>query len=496
MSIQRSSGILLPLASLPSNYGIGTLGREAYKFIDFLHEAKQSYWQMLPIGPTSYGDSPYQSFSSCACNPYFIDLDMLIEDRLLTRDDVKDLKEFNPAYVEYWYIYESRFEVLYKAYKKGFKRDKEEFDKFAEENSSWLHDYALFMAIKKHFDMVSWIQWPDEDIRLRKEKAIKKYEKLLKDDINFYGYLQFLFYKQYVPLKEYAHSKGIRFIGDVPIYVALDSADVWANPDQFQLDEENYPKEVAGVPPDYFSEDGQLWGNPLYDWDRMKQDGYKFWIDRIAGTAKYFDAIRIDHFRGFCEYWAVPYGETTAKNGRWIKGPDMDFLNVLKNWFYNVQFIAEDLGIISDDVTAMLRNTGFPGMRVLEFGMAPNGPCYHTPHNHIENCVVYIATHDNSPIMGWHDSVTGGDVEHAAKYFGISKKEGYNWGFIRGGMSSVANLFIAQMQDYLGLGEESRTNCPGTIGNNWKWRLVKGQLTKKLAKKIAFMTEMYERTTY
>lgn len=494
MSIDRSAGILLPISSLPSNYGIGTLGKEAYNFVDFLEKSKMKYWQILPIGPTSYGDSPYQSFSSCACNPYFIDLDILVEEGLLEKEDLEDLKQFNPAYVEYWYIYETRFDILRKAYQRGFQRDKKQFKDYHQENKSWLDDYSLYMAVKNHFGMVSWLDWPDEDIRLRKKEALVKYRELLKDDIQYYQYLQYLFYRQYSKLRKYAHSKNVKIIGDLPIYVALDSADVWANPKQFQLDEKNIPLEVAGVPPDYFSEDGQLWGNPLYEWDLMKKDGYKFWIERIEGNSKYYDVIRIDHFRGFESYWAVPYGDKTARNGRWVKGPDMDFVSVLRDWFSNVEFIAEDLGVISDEVNEMLAKSTFPGMRVLEFGMDPKGASYHTPFNHIENCVCYISTHDNSPIMGWRDNASKADVKHAIKYFNLTKKEGFNWGFIRGGMNSVAKLFIAQMQDYLGLGEETRTNSPGTIGDNWKWRLVKGQLTDELAEKIAGLVKMYGRS--
>ena len=494
MGMKRSAGILLPISSLPSNYGIGTLGKEAYAFVDFLKRAKQSYWQILPLGPTSYGDSPYQSFSSFAGNPYYIDFDVLIEKGLLKKAEVAHLQEHNPAYVEYGYIYETRSELLKKAYRRGIKKDREDFDAFVQANMDWLADYAMFMALKKNFEMKSWLEWPDKKIRLREEKAMARYQKKLAKDIEFYEYLQYLFFDQYNALKAYAHQNGIKIIGDVPIYVALDSADVWANPKEFQLDEENYPTEVAGVPPDYFSEDGQLWGNPLYDWDAMKENGYQFWIHRISGASRYFDVIRIDHFRGFQQYWSVPYGETTAKKGKWRDGPSIGFVSVLRDWFRDIDFIAEDLGDITEDVNQLLRDSGFPGMRVLEFGMNPQDPNNHTPHNHTVNSICYISTHDNSPIMGWKETADRKEVRHARKYFGINYKEGFNYGFIRGAMSSVAMLFVGQMQDYLGLGEESRINTPGTSGNNWKWRLVKGQLSDELADKIAELSTMYQRS--
>jgi len=493
MKNERRAGILLPIFSLPSNYGIGTLGKEAFRFIDFLKEAKQSYWQILPIGPTSYGDSPYQSFSSYAGNPYFIDLDKLIEQGLLEKEDVADLKVENPSYVDYGYIYETRFDILRKAYLKGKVTLRKELESFVEENADWVKDYALFMALKKKYEMKSWLEWPDEEIRLRKPQALREAQEELKEDVEFYEFLQYLFFEQYAALKEYAHKNGIKIIGDVPIYVALDSADVWANPKEFQLDKENYPECVAGVPPDYFSEDGQLWGNPLYDWDAMKKNGYQFWIRRIGGAARYYDVIRIDHFRGFQQYWAVPYGAKTAKNGKWIDGPSLNFVKILRDWFSNIDFIAEDLGIISEDVTELLKASGFPGMKVLEFGMGPKEANNHTPHNHESNSVCYISTHDNSPIMGWKVTADPKEVRFARKYLGLNWKEGFHNGFIRGGMSSVSNLFVSQIQDYLGLGEESRINTPGTAVGNWQWRLSKNQLTEEMAAQIAEITERYGR---
>ncbi|MBO4218011.1 MAG: 4-alpha-glucanotransferase [Erysipelotrichaceae bacterium] len=492
MSIERSSGILLPVFSLPSRYGIGTLGKEAYKFVDFLAESAQRYWQMLPIGPTSYGDSPYASFSSFAGNPYFIDLDILIEQGLLERKDVRKLKVADPADIDYGYIYETRFEVLHKAYERGMQGDLSDFYRYIEENRDWLDDYGLFMALKRHFGMKSWIEWPDKAIRLRHQEAMEKYTAELREDIRFYQFLQYLFEGQYAALKRYAHEKGVRIIGDLPIYVALDSADCWADPDQFQLTSVNVPREVAGVPPDYFSEDGQLWGNPLYNWRRMKKDGYQWWIRRIKGSARYFDVLRIDHFRGLQAYWAVPYGDTNARRGRWLPGPGLPFVKTILKKCADVEFIAEDLGIISEDVDRLLADSGLPGMKVIAFGMEAYVPNRNTPHNFIPNCVCYFGTHDNSPIQGWIPSVTKKDLEYTKKYFHITDDKDFNYAIIRGAMASVSNLVVFQMQDYLNLGEEARINCPGTLGN-WKWRLVRGQYNKTLARKIAEMTEVFGR---
>ena len=486
---KRSAGILLPISSLDSNYGIGTLGKKAYEFIDFLKKANQTYWQVLPIGHTSYGDSPYQPFSSFAGNPYFIDLDLLVEDKLLEIDDLKHLK--NDKDIDYGYLYETRYEVLYKAYTNGKKRYEKEINEFLNNNHNWIYDYSLFMAIKKHFNMVSWLEWPIE-LRKRDPLVLEKYLELLNDDVRFYQFIQFLFYRQYENFINYAHSNGIKIIGDLPIYVSLDSSDVWADPKQFQLDEDLKPTFVAGVPPDYFSKTGQLWGNPLYDWDYMKTTGYKWWIQRIASTAKYFDVIRIDHFRGFEEYWAVPYGDTIAKNGHWVNGPSLDFVSTIRDWFADVEFIAEDLGIISENVTILLNQSGFPGMRVLQFSMADDGTSYHSPHHHINNCVCYISTHDNTPIMGWVKNAKKKDLDYAKLYYGLNEEEGFNYGFIRAGMSSVANLFICQMQDYLGLDDSATINNPGTLGN-WRWRIDSRALTDKLANKIAKFTHSFNR---
>lgn len=355
--------------SLPSPYGIGTLGKAAYDFADFLAEAGQHYWQMLPLGPTSYGDSPYQSFSTFAGNPYFIDPDLLVEDGLLTKQEVKAYRwGSDPRHVDYGAVYNSRLKLLSEAKKRGWERDREEVTAFVAENARWLPDYALFMACKRHFGMRSWTEWEDEDIRLRRSQLVlEQYRTLLREDVELFTYIQYLFFRQWEALRTYLHGKDIHIIGDLPIYVAMDSADVWAEPENFQLDDRCVPTEVSGVPPDYFSADGQLWGNPLYRWDRMQADGFGWWIRRIDGAGKLYDVIRIDHFRGFESYWAVPYGEATAKNGRWVKGPGMALVGVLTGWFPQLEFIAEDLGYPTPEVAQLLRDSGLPGMKVLEF---------------------------------------------------------------------------------------------------------------------------------
>ena len=495
MDIKRSSGILLPISSLPSPHGIGTLGKAAYEFVDFLAEAGQSWWQVLPLGPTSYGDSPYQSFSAYAGNPYFVDLDMLCQDGLLLPEELELDWGNDPARVDYAKIYNSRFQLLQKAKDRGWARHRKKVQAFVERNKNWLPDYALFMALKRHFGMVAWTEWEDAAIRLRQPEALAHYRQLLSDDVELFIYIQYLFFQQWEALRTYAKEREIGMIGDMPIYVAMDSADVWAEPASFQLGAENIPLEVAGVPPDYFSEDGQLWGNPLYDWDAMKKDGYGWWIRRIDGAAKLYDILRIDHFRGLESYWAVPYGETTAKNGRWIKGPGMDLIQTLRNWFPGLQFIAEDLGFLTPEVHQLLQDSGFPGMKVLEFAFDAREPSNYLPHTYTPNCVCYAGTHDNATLMAWKDEADPADIAVARKYLGLNAEEGFNWGVLRGGMGSVAQLFVAQMQDYLALGAEARMNTPGTLGGNWQWRLLPGQITPELTKRIAHMTALYERST-
>ena len=494
--IERSSGILMPISSLPSPHGIGTMGKAAYDFADFLAAAGQKYWQLLPLGPTSYGDSPYQSFSSFAGNPYFIDLDLLVKDKLLTRAEVNacDWGD-DPRYVDYGKIYASRFTLLEKAKTRGFTRDREAVAAFERENERWLPNYALFMALKRHFGMKSWTEWDDEDIRCRTSgEVIERYRAELREDVELFTYIQFLFFRQWEALKAYIHSLGIRIIGDLPIYVAMDSADVWAEPEMFQLDEHNVPTEVSGVPPDCFSEDGQLWGNPLYNYEAMAKDGFGWWIRRIGGAQKLYDVIRIDHFRGFESYWAVPYGDTTAKNGRWRPGPGIDLVGVLLGWFHDLRLIAEDLGYTTPEVRKLLADSGLPGMKVLMFAFDPHGESDYLPYRCERNSVCYIGTHDNETVNGWLKGIGRADKEFAKRYMHITDDEGWCWGLIRTGMGTASDLFVMQMQDVLELGGECRMNTPGTQCGNWVWRMLPDAVSPALAKKLRAYTETYRRT--
>ena len=492
--MNRSSGILLSVSSLPSPYGIGTFGKAAYDFADFLHAAGQKYWQILPLGPTSYGDSPYQSFSTYAGNPYFIDLDLLIKDKLLTKEEVADCEwGTNPRYVDYGKIYMSRYKLLTLAKERGWKRDAEKVRAFVKENEGWLPDYTLFMALKRHFKMAPWTEWPDEDARLHKKSVLEGWRARLREDVELFTYIQYLFYAQWTELKKYINGRGIQIIGDLPIYVAMDSSDVWAEPEMFRLDSRNVPTEVSGVPPDYFSEDGQLWGNPLYNYEAMEKSGFGWWIRRVGGASKLYDVVRIDHFRGFESYWAVPYGEKTARKGKWVKGPGMKLLGALTGWFHDIEFIAEDLGYPTPGVAQMLAESKMPGMKVLEFAFNPHEPSDYLPHRYPENCVCYTGTHDNAPLMEWIEEGDTGEVAKAKRYLGLNEEEGLNFGVIRGGMSSRAKLFVAQMQDYLGLGKYNRMNTPGLAHGNWEWRMLPGEADAKLAQRIAEMVKLYER---
>lgn len=480
----RTSGILNHISSLPSPYGIGTMGKEARRFVKFLKCASQTYWQILPVNPTSYGDSPYQSFSSYAGNPYFIDLDELCKEGLLTKKECRsyDWGEDEEA-VDYGLLYENRFDLLHKAYDRFMEKQPEDFDGFCKENKAWLDDYALFMALKNANHGAAWMEW-EEGLRFRKPTAIRQAKKQYQEDISFYKMPQYLFHKQWNRLKTYANERGIKIIGDVPIYVALDSADVWSEPEQFALDENSEPIAVAGCPPDAFSEDGQLWGNPLFDWDKMKQDDYRWWTKRIAYMSKLYDVVRIDHFRGFDSYYAIPAGEETARNGEWKQGPGMDLFHKLEEKLGTLNIIVEDLGFLTPSVIQLVKDSSFPGMKVLQFAFDSREDGDYLPHNYDRHCVVYTGTHDNDTIMGWMESAPAESVRYAKEYLGLRRKEGYNWGMMRGAWSSVADMAIVTMQDVLGLGSEARMNTPSTLGDNWKWRMLSGAADKKLAKKL------------
>ena len=488
----RTSGILLPIFSLPSPHGIGTFGQEAYRFVDFLKAAGQRYWQLLPLGPTSYGDSPYQSFSAFAGNPYFIDLDLLVGDGLLTKAELTacDFGD-DPHVIDYGKLYENRLPLLRRAFAR-FVPD-EGYETFCRDNAWWLDDYVLFTALKRENGDGSLEEW-DDTLRLRESAALCTAQLRLKPETDFYRFVQYKFSCQWTALKRYANQNGVFIIGDLPIYVAYDSADVWADPRQFLLDERARPELVAGVPPDAFSEDGQLWGNPLYDWAYMKQDGYAWWKRRLQYAFTIYDVIRIDHFRAFESYFAIPYGDKTAQNGAWIKGPDMALFDELHRTFgETLPIIAEDLGFLTPAVYALLGSTGFPGMKVLQFAFSAGEESSYLPHRHVKNSVVYTGTHDNDTTIGWADTAEKDDVAFARRYLNASGQEGFNWAMIRAALMSVADTAIIPMSDFIGLGSEARINTPATLGGNWTWRIAGGCINDWLAGIIHEQTALYGR---
>ncbi|MCI6887662.1 MAG: 4-alpha-glucanotransferase [Lachnospiraceae bacterium] len=499
--MKRSAGVLLSITSLPSRYGIGCFSKNAYDFVDWLKEAGQTYWQILPLGTTSYGDSPYQSFSTFAGNPYFISLETLVEEGVLTEEECAqaDFGE-DEGSIDYEKMYLSRYPLLHKAYERSNISQNPDYQRFLNENSWWLSDYALFMAVKDRFGGAPWTEWA-EDIRLRWGYAMDYYRQELYFDIEFQQYLQFKFYEQWTRLKAYANSRGIQLIGDIPIYVAMDSADAWANPQLFQLDQDNVPVAVAGCPPDGFSAIGQLWGNPLYNWDYHRQTGYQWWISRLAYCFRLYDVVRIDHFRGFDEYFSIPYGETTALNGHWEKGPGIDLFRHVEQALGWKEVIAEDLGYMTDSVRRLVWESGFPGMKVLEFAFdSRDSGCAsdYLPHNYTENCVAYTGTHDNETIRGWFESIHEEERVMARDYLcdAYTPVEKLNWSFISLIMRSRANLCVIPMQDYLGYDNSCRMNTPSTVGENWKWRLKTGELTEELQQKIHEVTLRYGRKNW
>lgn len=488
----RSSGILMPIFSLSSKYGIGTLGEKAYEFVDFLYKGGQKYWQILPLNPTNYGDSPYQSFSAFAGNPYFIDIETLIEEGLLTKAEADSFNFGNKAdEINYGLLYENRGKLLRLAFKR-FKPDGE-YENFCIENKEWLDDYSLFMAIKSKNGELAMTEW-DLPVRLRYAEALKSAEKELEEEIDYCKFVQFKFFEQWFKLKEYANEKGIEIIGDIPIYVALDSADLWANPKEFLVDENLNPSFVAGCPPDAFSSDGQLWGNPLYNWDVMKQNGFKWWKKRMRFALKLYDVVRIDHFRAFAGYYSIPAKDKTARNGRWVKGPGIELFKALKTLSDKpLPIIAEDLGFLTKDVLTLLKKTGFPGMKVLQFAFDTREESNYLPHNYDKNCVVYTGTHDNDTIIGWTKSAKTEDVKHAFDYLRPSSTEGFNWTMMRAALMSVADRCILMMPDLLGLDSSGRINTPSTLGDNWRWRITDGCVNDWLAGILKENTKLYGR---
>ncbi len=494
--LSRGAGILLPVSSLPSPYGIGTMGAKAYEFVDMLKSSGQMYWQVLPVGPTSFGDSPYQSFSAFAGNPYFIDLDTLIEEGLLNKDEVANTYwGGSEEYVEYDVIYNARFTILKKAYDVFKQTNSDAYEEFAKENSEWLDEYTLFMAIKGAHDNREWLSW-EEDIRFHKPEAISRYENQLGYEIGFYKFLQFKFYEQWNKLKKYANSKGIKIIGDIPIYVALDSADVWANHTLFQLDENWKPINVAGCPPDAFSDWGQKWGNPIYDWDEMEKCDFAWWKKRMASSAKLYDVTRIDHFIGIVRYYNIPV-DGVPKEGFFAKGPGIKLIKAIDSAIGDAKVIAEDLGVVVPEVTALVKESGYPGMKVLQFAFDGNTTNEHAPHNHAKNYVVYIGTHDNETMKGYIGNATKQNLEYMRKYVGVDEDADVDTlvdALISCAYGSVADTVIIQMQDLLKKDNSARMNLPSTIGTNWKWRMKAGEFTKEIRNQLRELTKLYGRS--
>ena len=491
--MNRSSGILLHITSLPSPYGVGNLGKAAFDFVDFLKKAGQSYWQILPICPPGYGDSPYQAFSTFAGNPYLIDPDQLVAAGWLTQEEL-DGQSWgeNPAHVDYALLYETRLPMLRRAFARFLRSTPADFDEYVQQESAWLPEYALFMALKAHFGNGPWTEWPN-DIRAHQPAAIEHWRGQLETDIQFHCFLQYCFHKQWQRLRKYANDNGIRIIGDLPIYVPLDSADVWSHPENFQLTRSRRPRVVAGCPPDGFSRNGQFWGNPIYDWDHMAARGFDWWLERVGAAGRSFDVVRIDHFRGIESYWCIPGANRTARCGKWVQGPSSALVDAIKTAYPHIDFIAEDLGFLTPEVLKLVEHSGFPGMKVLEFAFDSRDGGDYRPHSYPKNCIAYVGTHDNEPVNGWMETAAPEDVARAVRYLNLTKKEGYHWGMMRGIWSSAADLAVVQAQDLLGLGHESRMNTPSTLGGNWCWRAEPGVFNTRLAKKLHSEMELYGR---
>lgn len=493
MKFKRASGVLMHISSLPSEHGIGTLGHEAYRFVDFLKSAGQGYWQILPVCPTSFGDSPYQSFSTFAGNPYFIDLELLCGQGFISKEDYEGITWCeDEKSVDYASLYINRRTVFEKLQEGFSAKIPEDYSEFCEKNAFWLQDYALFMAVKDAHGGAEYTLWED-DIKKREPEALQKWGQKCKKKIEYYKILQYFFFKQWFALKAYANQNGVKIIGDLPIYVAGDSADVWAEPKQFKLDKNLNPKVVAGCPPDAFSEDGQLWGNPVYNWRYMKFDRYSWWIRRLKMSLEIYDVIRIDHFRGFEGYYTVKYGQKTAKDGKWCKGPSMHFWNSVKKQLGQLPVIAEDLGFLTNGVRRLLKRSGFPGMKVLQFAFNSLEESDYLPHKYSNNCVVYTGTHDNNTIIGWIDETKKADLEFAKKYLDAKTEDEIPEKMMLAALSSVADLCILTMQDLIGLSADARMNTPSTVGKNWKWRATGSQINTDIAQRLLEYTELYGR---
>ncbi len=528
MAFERSSGILVHPTSFPSRFGIGDLGKDAFEFIDFLSKGKQKLWQVLPLGPTSFGDSPYQCFSAFAGNPLLISPDKLIVDGLLDESDVAEVPAFDDTKLDYGPVINYKSQLFRKAYqnfkKTGTAAQKAKFEEFCEVNKIWLNDYTLFVSLKDYYIRVRtasgmdeafedfaaanqkylneksvkdyyfgavWSTW-EEGIALRRPEAIKEWTARLADDIEYYKFLQFEFYTEWRALKTYANDKNIQVIGDIPIFVAYDSADVWGNPGLFYLDEKGYPTVVAGVPPDYFSATGQLWGNPLYNWEIHKNTNYAWWVERIKGILELVDIVRIDHFRGFEAYWSIPFGEETAIQGVWEKGPDKDLFIAIETALGKLPIIAEDLGLITEGVIELRDAFDFPGMKILQFAFDSSEENNYIPHNFIPNTVVYTGTHDNDTTVGWYEKASEADQAYCKQYMNTSGEEIW-WDFIRLAFASVSDIAIVPMQDVMGLDSESRMNTPGVASGNWQWRYTKDQLCPEYATRLAALSTVYGR---
>lgn len=486
--MERGAGVLLSVTSLPSPYGIGSFGRAAYEFVDLLAEMKQKYWQVLPLSPTGYGDSPYQSFSAFAGNPYLIDLDLLREEGLLKKKDLKGLRFGDKENdIDYGLLYENRFKALRSAFKR-FGKGTEAYGKFCRKNKLWLNDYSLYMAVKESQGGKSWLEW-EAPLRDRRKEALQAFLRERKKEIDFWKFLQFKFFEQWGALKAYAGSRGIKIIGDIPLYVALDSADVWAGREQFKLDKEGRPVEVAGCPPDAFSDDGQKWGNPLYDWERMEKEGFRWWKRRTEASGRLFDIIRIDHFIGVARYYSIPAQDPNARGGKWNKGPGRKLTAVVEKTLGKNRVIAEDLGVAVPEVRKLLKKTGWPGMKILLFAFDGNTQNEHLPYNYEDgNLAVYAGTHDNETVAGFFEGKTEKELAFLYQYLNIKTREEIPDAILRAAYGSVADVVIMQMQDLLELGNEARMNFPSTVGGNWRWRYEKGSLTEEKRKLVRELT--------